>query len=261
MPSLFDLLVDPASLGVFALYAGLLAWEKLRPARALPRVPYWEWRGVAALALYFLISSYLPFVVQEPLARVSLFDARALGTFGGALLVFAVYEFMLYVWHRSMHTFDTLFLSFHQLHHSAERLDVSGAFWFSPLDMMGFTLVSVLALSFVLVTPQAGMTFMLVATFCSIFQHANVRTPRWLGYLVQRPEMHAVHHARGYHRNNYSDLPVFDLLFGTFENPRGFAKEAGYSQGASSRVLEMLACRDVSRSPAPSAFSGTERAS
>lgn len=248
VPSLLDLLVDPTSLGVFALYLGMLLWEKLRPARVLPRVTLWELRGLTAFAAYFLISSYLPLVLQASLSRVALLDARALGTLGGGLVAYLLYEFFLYVWHRALHELDGLFLCFHQLHHSAERLDVSGAFWFSPLDMVGFTLLSVLALSLVLVTPQAGMLFMLVATLSALFQHANVRTPRWLGFFVQRPEMHSVHHARGYHRNNYSDFPLYDLLFGTYENPAGFAAENGYFAGASSRVFEMLAFKDVSKS-------------
>jgi sterol desaturase/sphingolipid hydroxylase (fatty acid hydroxylase superfamily) len=247
VPSLFDLIVDPVSLSVLALYVAMSCWERLRPARVLPRVPHWQLRGLAAFAVYFLISSYLPFLVQEPLARLSLFDGRSLGTLGGGLLAYVLYEFLLYLWHRALHEFDALFLSFHQLHHSAERVDVSGAFWFSPLDMIGFTLVSLLALSFVLVTPQAGTLFLLLGSFSAVFQHANLRTPHWLGYVIQRPEMHALHHARGAHRNNYSDLPLFDMLFGTYENPREFAGENGYYPGASSRILAMLLCKDVSR--------------
>jgi sterol desaturase/sphingolipid hydroxylase (fatty acid hydroxylase superfamily) len=78
-----------------------------------------------------------------------------------------------------------------------------------------------------------------------VLQHANVRTPRWLGYVVQRPESHSRHHARGVHAGNYSDLPIFDLLFGTFDNPPAFAKRAGFYDGASARVAEMLSFRDV----------------
>ena len=51
------------------------------------------------------------------------------------------------------------------------------------------------------------------------FQHANLRTPRWLGYLIQRPESHSVHHARGVHAFNYCDFPLIDMLFGTLRNP------------------------------------------
>ena len=53
-----------------------------------------------------------------------------------------------------------------------------------------------------------------------MFQHANIRTPHWLGYIVQRPESHSAHHERGVHARNYGDLPLFDIIFGTFHNPR-----------------------------------------
>ena len=79
-----------------------------------------------------------------------------------------------------------------------------------------------------------------------MFQHANIKTPRWLGYIVQRPESHCVHHERGVHRFNYSDLPLWDMVFGTFRNPAEWQGEAGFYKGASSRVLEMLAFQDVS---------------
>ena len=60
MPSPLDLLLDPISLTVFAIYGALILWEALAPARALPRVRYWRWLGLAAFGVYFLLSSYLP---------------------------------------------------------------------------------------------------------------------------------------------------------------------------------------------------------
>ena len=54
-----------------------------------------------------------------------------------------------------------------------------------------------------------------------LLYHWNVSTPAWLGYLIQRPESHCVHHQHGLHRYNYADLPVWDMLFGTFRNPDG----------------------------------------
>ena len=41
------------------------------------------------------------------------------------------------------------------MHHSAERLDTWGAFWFSPLDMVGWTAVFSLSLTLVGLTPEA----------------------------------------------------------------------------------------------------------
>ena len=87
---------------------------------------------------------------------------------------------------------------------------------------------------------------LLVTTFLSIFQHANIKTPQWLGYFIQRPESHTVHHAKGIHKYNYSDLPIFDIVFGTFDNPQEYVHETGFYNGASNRIGAMLMFKDVS---------------
>ena len=133
------------------------------------------------------------------------------------------------------------------MHHSAERMDTYGAFYFSPLDMAGFTLLGSICFALLVgLDPQAITIILLTTTFFSIFQHANIKTPHWMGYIVQRPESHALHHGKGIHKYNYSDIPVFDMLFGTFRNPKGFVDETGFYQGASKRVLDMLLWKDVS---------------
>ena len=78
------------------------------------------------------VSSYLPLLWSEQLARFQLLDLTALGTWGGAVVGLLVYEAGVYFWHRTMHGSDRLWRVFHQMHHSAERLDTYGAFWFSP---------------------------------------------------------------------------------------------------------------------------------
>lgn len=246
MPSLIDVVLDPISLSVFALYAALMAWEFLVPARALPLAPAWRLRGLAAFAIYFLLSTYLPLLWGKYLQPLQLFDLSGLGTWTGALIGLLVYELCGYVYHRSMHASNVLWRGLHQMHHSAERVDSYGAFWFHPTDMIGWTAVSSIALTVIVgLSAQATTVVLLTVTLLAIFQHANVRTPRWLGYVVQRPESHSWHHARGRHRDNYADLPVFDLLFGTLRNPRDFAPENGFYDGASLRLLDMLAFRDV----------------
>ena len=250
MPTPIDLLLDPISLGVLALYGGLILWEDLAPARALPKVRGWLPRALISFVVYFYLSSYLPLFWDGYLAHYQLFDLSHLGTLAGATVGILVYESLLYAWHRSMHESRWLFLGFHQMHHSAERLDSFGAFYFSPLDMAGFTLLGSLSLSLVVgLSPAAVTLFLFVTMFLGIFQHTNIRTPQWLGYLIQRPESHAVHHRRGLHYYNFSDLPVLDILFGTFRNPRDYRGETGLYHGASARVPEMLAFRDVGTPP------------
>src|SRR5688572_24108681 len=138
MPSPLDLLLDPISWIVFAVYAGLILWEAIAPARRLPAIGGWRTRGLLAFAAYFFLSSYLPILWTEHLQRFQLFDLTSLGTWGGALVGLLVYELGAYVWHRGMHGSTLLWRAVHQMHHSAERLDTYSAFWFSPLDMIGW---------------------------------------------------------------------------------------------------------------------------
>jgi len=248
MPTPIEILLDPLSLAIITMYIGLMIWEARFPARQLPEVKYWKLRGLAAFAVYFYLSSYLPLLTDPYLEAYRLFDFTGLGTVGGALAGILIYEFGLYVWHRTMHKSDILWRTFHQMHHSAERLDTYGAFFFSPMDMIGFTLLGSICFALLIgITPQAITATLLLTNFMAIFQHANIRTPQWLGYFIQRPESHAVHHGKDIHRNNYSDLPVFDILFGTFHNPKGYENEAGFYPGASGRIGEMLLFKDVTR--------------
>ena len=117
------------------------------------------------------------------------------------------------------------------------------------MDMIAFTLLNSLVFAWIMgLGPAATTTVILSLNFLSIFQHANISTPVWLGYFIQRPEQHAVHHARGIHAYNYSDFPVFDLMFGTFKNPVDFQDEYGFYDGGSSHVMDMLLFKDLEKS-------------
>ena len=60
-----------------------------------------------------------------------------------------------------------------------------------------------------------------------------------------------MHHGRGVHAFNYSDLPLWDMVFGTFRNPARFEGEVGFWPGASSRVGDLLLGRDVAAMAPP----------
>lgn len=247
MPTPIDILLDPISLIILAMYAILMIWEALFPARALPKIKYWKVKGLVSFAIFFYLSSYLPILTDPFLSQYKLVDLTPLGTIGGGLIAIILYEFGVYLWHRWMHQSAFLWKTFHQMHHSAERIDTYGTFFFSPLDMAGFTLLGSICTALLIgVTPQAITIMLLGTAFLSIFQHANIRTPQWLGYIIQRPESHTVHHAKGIHKHNYSDLPIFDIVFGTFDNPKEYVHETGFYNGASNCIGEMLMFKDVS---------------
>ena len=217
----------------------------LFPARSLTYSRYWQIRGLLAFGIYFFLSSYLPLLWDSYLSEWQLLDLSGLGPVSQFVIGLLVFEFVLYCWHRALHRFDGLWRVFHQMHHSAERLDTFGAFWFSPADMVGFTAIGSISLVLVVgIGTEATTAILLTTHFLAIFQHMNLSTPRWLGFLVQRPESHSYHHGVGLHCHNYADLPLFDMLFGTFANPCNHL-DTGFYPGASERVLEMLMFKDI----------------
>jgi sterol desaturase/sphingolipid hydroxylase (fatty acid hydroxylase superfamily) len=228
-------------------YGALILLDLARPARTLPRIRWWRLRGILSLVPFLLIGTLLPLVTDEWLGAHRLFDARSLGTFGGAVLGLVSLELVAYGWHRALHRSSFLWRHFHQMHHSAERVDVFGAFYFHPLDVAGFTLAGSVGLVWLVgVTVEAAIIATGIATFLAFFQHANLRTPAWLGYVIHRPENHALHHQRGLHAHNYGSIALWDQLFGTFRNPKTWDAQAGFYDGASARIKDMLLGRDIS---------------
>ena len=82
MPNPIEILLDPISLIILAIYAALFIWEALFPGRELEHVPFWKLRGLTAFAVFFYLSTYLPLLVDGYLAQYQLFDMSHLGTLG-----------------------------------------------------------------------------------------------------------------------------------------------------------------------------------
>jgi sterol desaturase/sphingolipid hydroxylase (fatty acid hydroxylase superfamily) len=229
---------------IFSVFGGLFALTILSPARTFPLIPHWRLKGLLAAILYYVVASYSPFLWDEWLGRYRLIDATGFPFYVAAPLALLVYQLGIYAWHRTMHAVPLLWRVFHQTHHSAERVDIWGALYFHPLDVVGFSLALILLLGF---SPEAVLFTLLVSSFCGMFQHANLKTPQWLGFVITRPESHAVHHQRGVHRYNYGDIPVWDMIFGTFRNPKTWDAEAGFYDGASTRTWEALTFRKIDK--------------
>jgi sterol desaturase/sphingolipid hydroxylase (fatty acid hydroxylase superfamily) len=233
------------TLAVPLTFIGFAVLERLMPARPLPKISWWRSKGVFFFVLTSLIGMLAPLLWAETIQAYRIMDLEWLGAIGGGLLAFAGYQLAQYWWHRAMHNTDFLWRWFHQMHHSAERHDIFGAAYFHPFDVVGFAFVQTSVPLMIGVSLEAALLAGYLGAFYAYFQHTNVRTPRWLGYFIERPESHSVHHGRGVHRYNYADLPLWDLVFGTFVNPERFETETGFYDGASKLVVPMLLGRDV----------------
>ncbi len=159
---------------------------------------------------------------------------------------YVVASFVYYWWHRLRHTSSTLWLGLHQLHHSPVRIETITAFYKHPLELLCNSLISG-ATSYTLLglTVDGAAWVAVFSALSEFFYHVNLRTPRWVGFLLQRPEMHRIHHARDRHTDNFGDLPIWDMLFGTWNNPPRYDGECGFAPPREQLVADMLRFRDV----------------
>jgi sterol desaturase/sphingolipid hydroxylase (fatty acid hydroxylase superfamily) len=226
------------------VYLTATAIERVFPARPLPSVRWWLIKGLVFFGIAGALNALVPELVARTLGGRGL-DLSGLGLVGGALVGLAATDLTVYWVHRGQHASRPLWRWTHQLHHSAERVDVAGFSYNHPLDLAITAALGPLVASLLGVTPEAAQLAGFSLFVISLVAHTNVRTPVWLGYIIQRPEAHSVHHGRGVHAFNYASLPVWDLAFGTFRNPHDFVPENGFWNGASRRVGSMLIGRGI----------------
>jgi sterol desaturase/sphingolipid hydroxylase (fatty acid hydroxylase superfamily) len=235
---------------ILAVGIACMAIERAAPGWTLPSARIWPLR-VVTLNLVQLGVVLLAGVTWERwLQGPSLLDlGNRLSPLAGALAAYFVATFVFYWWHRWRHESDLLWRLFHQIHHSPQRLELITSFYKHPAEMVVNS-----AMGAVLVYPLLGLDLdgAAIYTACTalgeFFYHTNVRTPQWIGYFFQRPEMHRIHHEHARHRNNYGDIVWWDMLFGTYENPPTFDTRCGFDEPREQRLVEMLAWRDVHRS-------------
>lgn len=112
---------------------------------------------------------------------------RTLEPAAGGLAELFITSFVFYWWHRATHASDLLWRVFHQLHHSARRIEVLTSFYAHPLDSCAAMLLSVISSYWVLgASPAAAAVALGLTAAFDLFTHADIRTPRWLGYVLQR---------------------------------------------------------------------------
>ena len=165
-------------------------------------------------------------------------------TWLNGLLAYLGITFFIYWWHRYRHHSNRAWKIFHQIHHSTYRLQAVTALYAHPADFVANILIinlvcyGLLGLNI----ESAAWASAWVAIF-EYWEHTNIKTPYWLGYFLVRPEMHRIHHERDRHSNNYG-LPIWDMLFGTYENSSRPVK-CGFDIAAEERLPEMLAGKQI----------------
>lgn len=232
---------------VITVAAIMILMEVFGHGRKWPKVRGWWTRAFFLNGFQFLIAFLAPLTLDPWMSDRRPWSLDAFGTTGGALFGYFVITFLFYGWHRMRHEVDFLWRWFHQVHHSPQRIEIITSFYKHPLEIVVNSLLSSAILYFVVgLGPLACGYALLLTGLAELLYHWNVRTPYWLGFIVQRPESHCVHHQAGLHHYNYADLPLWDMLFGTFRNPKAWDLACGFGDEPEHKLGAMLRGEKVS---------------
>jgi sterol desaturase/sphingolipid hydroxylase (fatty acid hydroxylase superfamily) len=241
-----SLIVGLTALAMFVI-------ELIQPGRRWPQVAGW-WSRAALLNGVQVASVFVTGILWDRhLNGQGIWSLENTSPYFQITAGYLVITFIYYWWHRWRHDVGFLWRWFHQVHHSPQRLEIITSFYKHPNEILfnGFLSSAILYL-LCGVSPEAASATVLITGLAELFYHWNVKTPRWIGYIFQRPESHCIHHQLGHHRQNYSDLPIWDMLFGTFHNPKEWKEACGFDQARERELGTMLLGKDVTISRAES---------
>ena len=227
----------------------LIILERIYPDRVLPHVKGWWTRVLLINVMQFAIVLIGMSTWDVWFKSHQGYMMEGLPDFVLGFLGYLCITFVFYWWHRVRHDSYLLWVVFHQLHHSASRLETITSFYKHPLEIMvnslfmGSLSYLIMGLNF-----EAVAWTILYSSIGEYIYHMNIKTAHWMGYFFQRPEMHKIHHQEGVHYNNFSDLPLWDMLFGTYENPKEpVLRPCGFVEEKEAEFIEILKFKNVNK--------------
>ncbi len=222
----------------------MIVCEAKRPRQKWPVVKSWWQRALLMNCAQVLISFVTGFFIDAQFNNWAIIHLHGT-TFIQVVIGYLTITFIYYWWHRLRHK-SPFWEIFHQLHHSPSRLEIITAFYKHPFEIFADGILSSAILYFLFgMNPSIGATVIAITGLAELFYHWNVKTPYWLGFIIQRPESHCVHHERGKHHYNYADLPIWDILFGTFHNPKESEFICGFSNDKELELKSIFLFKNV----------------
>ncbi|MEX1167557.1 MAG: sterol desaturase family protein [Hydrogenophaga sp.] len=234
-------------LAIPVIFLVALSVESRFAARLFEKVHRWRRTGLIFFSMVLVVGSLAPLLLPMDWFKAhALLNLSPLGLWGVPVGLL-VTSFFAYWLHRAEHRFDWLWRAAHQLHHSAPRVDLAGAYFTHPVEvLLKVTLGHTVSIYLLGLTPMVASAVALTSALLSMWQHWNIHTPHWIGYIIPRPESHVLHHARNNQARNFGDLPLWDIVFGTFNNPLApWSGQVGFDTPRNTRVKDMLLMRDV----------------
>lgn len=231
---------------IIIIGVSLIILERVFPDQKLPDAKGW-WMRVVIINFFQLGIIYLAYFTWDrwflewQFYKLEIFPAYING-----FLSYIVVTFIFYWWHKWRHDVNWLWRIFHQVHHSASRIETITSFYKHPLEIIcNSLLISTINYFLLGISFESASWCLLYSSLGEYFYHMNIRTPHWIGYIFQRPEMHRVHHQRGKHYSNFSDFPIWDYCFGTYKNPKIYNGLCGFQMEREQNLKAMLFFKNV----------------
>lgn len=215
-------------LGIFLLMA---LWEIFAPRRKLNTSKKVRW--YSNLGMVFIDTLAVRFLLPiQAVTTALLIEDQGWGVLHNLSLPYwmafvigvLVLDFAIYLQHAMFHFIPT-FWRLHRVHHTDLDFDVTTGVRFHPVEILLSMAIKMGVVASWGISALAVVIFEILLNAASLFNHGNVRFPRWIDRLVRlfvvTPEMHRVHHSvliKEYNRNFGFNLPWWDRLLGTYRD-------------------------------------------
>lgn len=213
------------------VFAAMVLWEVIAPRRELAVGKPLRW--ASNLGLVIVNSVVARLLAPLGAVGVAMFaETRGWGLFnavevlpwvavvGSVLLL----DLAIYLQHVMFHAVP-LFWRLHMVHHADLDFDVTTGLRFHTIEILLSLGIKAAAILLLGAPAIAVVIFEVLLNATSMFNHSNVRMPRWLDSVLRcfvvTPDMHRVHHSvirRETNSNFGFNLPWWDFLLGTYRS-------------------------------------------
>ena len=168
--------------------------------------------GVAGIALYASTEG------------IGLFNIINLPTWLSITFSVLLLDLMIYWQHRIFHLVPMLW-RFHKVHHADSHIDASTGLRFHPVEIALSIILKALAVLILGVPATAVIIFEVALNGFALFNHANIRLPRWLELplrtILITQVLHRIPHSQVVNETNSNygfSVSWWDRMFGSYKS-------------------------------------------
>ncbi len=215
----------------FTVLLAMLVLESSFPARKSKLTKRVRWLGNFSLLIISSVVARL--LVPIGVTGIALYaSSQGLGLFNNInlpnwliiTLSVLLLDLMIYWQHRIFHLVPMLW-RFHKVHHADSHIDASTGLRFHPIEILLSILLKGLAVLLLGVPAIAVIIFEVALNGFALFNHANIRLPRWLEYplraILITQVLHRIHHSQVVEETNSNygfSVSWWDRLFGSYKS-------------------------------------------